>query len=62
MSRQAHEVMDGKPRIGLLGIMQELYDDMIPGITERQADYAAQVAQTPGAGGGGPLLAPGPQP
>ena len=25
-----------QPRIGLLGIMQELYDDMIPGITERQ--------------------------
>jgi L-arabinose isomerase len=33
------------PRIGLLGIMQELYDDMIPGITERQADYARQVAE-----------------
>jgi L-arabinose isomerase len=38
--------MQGRPRIGLLGIMQELYDDMIPGITERQADYAAQVART----------------
>jgi L-arabinose isomerase len=34
-----------KPRIGLLGIMQELYDDMIPGITERQARYAESVAQ-----------------
>jgi L-arabinose isomerase len=34
-----------QPRIGLLGIMQELYDDMIPGITERQADYAAAVAE-----------------
>jgi len=33
-----------KPRIGLLGIMQELYDDMIPGITEHQADYASSVA------------------
>src|SRR5436305_2601471 len=33
-----------KPRIGLLGIMQELYDDMIPGITEHQAQYAAGVA------------------
>jgi L-arabinose isomerase len=33
------------PRIGLLGIMQELYDDMIPGITERQARYAESVAQ-----------------
>ena len=34
-----------KPRIGLLGIMQELYDEMIPGITEHQARYAAGVAQ-----------------
>ncbi|TDQ42749.1 L-fucose/L-arabinose isomerase family protein [Aureibacillus halotolerans] len=33
-----------KPRIGLLGIMQELYDDMLPGITERQGNYAKQVA------------------
>ena len=32
------------PRIGLLGIMQSLYDEMLPGITERQAAYAAQVA------------------
>jgi L-arabinose isomerase len=34
-----------QPRIGLLGIMQELYDEMIPGITEHQARYAASVAQ-----------------
>ena len=33
------------PRIGLLGIMQELYDDMIPGITEHQSRFAADVAQ-----------------
>jgi L-arabinose isomerase len=33
------------PRIGLLGIMQELYDEMIPGITEHQAAYATEVAQ-----------------
>ncbi len=33
------------PRIGLLGIMQELYDDMIPGITEHQAAFAREVAQ-----------------
>ncbi|HEX6686093.1 MAG TPA: L-fucose/L-arabinose isomerase family protein [Candidatus Limnocylindrales bacterium] len=33
-----------KPRIGLFGIMQELYDEMIPGITETQAKYAADVA------------------
>lgn len=36
--------MAGKPKIGILGIMQELYDDMIPGITDRQAGYAAELA------------------
>jgi L-arabinose isomerase len=36
--------MTDRPRIGLLGIMQELYDEMVPGITERQAAYAAEVA------------------
>jgi L-arabinose isomerase len=36
--------MSQLPRIGLLGIMQELYDEMIPGITEHQAQYATQVA------------------
>jgi L-arabinose isomerase len=36
--------MARKPRIGILGIMQELYDDMIPGITDRQAGYAAELA------------------
>jgi L-arabinose isomerase len=35
---------DATPRIGLLGIMQELYDEMIPGITEHQAAYAEAVA------------------
>ncbi|NLT56346.1 MAG: arabinose isomerase [Actinomycetales bacterium] len=35
---------DRKPRIGIFGIMQELYDDMVPGITERQAGYAADLA------------------
>ncbi len=34
-----------KARIGLLGIMQELYDDMVPGITEHQAAYARAVAE-----------------
>jgi L-arabinose isomerase len=34
----------GRPRIGLLGIMQDLYDDMIPGITEHQREYAGAVA------------------
>jgi L-arabinose isomerase len=32
------------PKIGLLGIMQELYDDMIPGITDHQAAYARELA------------------
>ncbi len=36
--------MKVRPKIGLLGIMQELYDDMIPGITEHQAQYATRVA------------------
>ncbi len=36
--------MSDLPRIGLLGIMQELYDEMLPGITDRQADYARAVA------------------
>ena len=36
---------DAKPRIGLLGIMQELYDDMVPGITERQAGFAREVGE-----------------
>ena len=35
---------DRKPRIGILGIMQDLYDDMIPGIAQRQEGYAGQIA------------------
>ncbi len=35
---------DLKPRIGILGIMQDLYDDMIPGIARRQAGYAREIA------------------
>lgn len=31
------------PRIGLLGIMQELYDETYPDITERQGDYAREI-------------------
>jgi len=38
-------IAQDKPRIGLLGIMQELYDNMIPGITEHQAAYASSVAR-----------------
>ena len=37
--------MNRPPTIGLLGIMQELYDEMIPGITEHQAQFAAAVAE-----------------
>jgi L-arabinose isomerase len=33
-----------QPRIGLLGVMQELYDEMLPGITERQGAYARAIA------------------
>jgi L-arabinose isomerase len=33
-----------KPRIGILGVMQDLYDDMIPGIAGRQEGYAAEIA------------------
>src|ERR1700754_4905105 len=36
-------VTPARPRIGLLGIMQSLYDDMVPGIVERQAGYARSV-------------------
>ncbi|HUB42036.1 MAG TPA: L-fucose/L-arabinose isomerase family protein [Streptosporangiaceae bacterium] len=32
------------PRIGILGIMQDLYDDMIPGIADRQEGYAAELS------------------
>jgi L-arabinose isomerase len=35
---------DRKPRIGILGIMQDLYDEMIPGISQRQEGYAAEIA------------------
>jgi L-arabinose isomerase len=43
-SRVADTASVSKPRIGLLGIMQALYDDMIPGITQRQDRYAREVA------------------
>jgi L-arabinose isomerase len=44
-STDSAEAGRSRPRIGLLGIMQSLYDDMLPGIAERQAAYAAEVAQ-----------------
>jgi len=31
------------PRVGLLGIMQGLYDEMLPGISERQESYAREI-------------------
>src|SRR5690349_3731909 len=37
--------MSELPKIGLLGIMQELYDEMLPGITEHQGEYARAVAK-----------------
>jgi L-arabinose isomerase len=35
---------DRKPRVGILGIMQDLYDDMIPGIAQRQEGYAGDIS------------------
>ncbi|MFE1166728.1 L-fucose/L-arabinose isomerase family protein [Nocardiopsis sp. NPDC058789] len=35
-----------RPRIGLLGVMQPLYDAMIPGITEHQAAYARRLTES----------------
>ena len=37
---------EARPRIGLLGIMQALYDEMLPGIAERQAAYAQELADS----------------
>src|SRR5512133_1417301 len=42
-STDSAEAMPARPRIGLLGIMQALYDEMLPGITERQAAYAREL-------------------
>jgi L-arabinose isomerase len=41
-------VVETRPRIGLLGIMQSLYDEMLPGITERQAAWAAELGASLG--------------
>jgi L-arabinose isomerase len=40
----AGAMAEPRPRIGLLGIMQGLYDEMLPGISERQAAYARDLA------------------
>ena len=37
-----------KPRIGILGIMQDLYDDMIPGIAAAPGGYAARAGRRAG--------------
>lgn len=38
-------VTSDRPRVGILGIMQELYDEMIPRITEHQASFAEQLVE-----------------
>jgi L-arabinose isomerase len=43
-AQRADAVAEARPRIGLLGIMQALYDEMLPGISERQAAYAQELA------------------
>jgi L-arabinose isomerase len=42
-STASAETTSSRPRIGLLGIMQSLYDEMLPGITERQGAYAREI-------------------
>jgi L-arabinose isomerase len=37
-----------RPKVGVLGIMQELYDEMLPGITERQGVCAQEVGRALG--------------
>ncbi len=34
-----------RPRIGMLGIMQELYDEMIPRVTEHQAEFSRALCE-----------------
>ena len=34
-----------RPQIGMLGIMQELYDEMIPRITEHQAEFSRALCE-----------------
>jgi L-arabinose isomerase len=43
LSLQEELMSDRKPRIGILGIMQDLYDEMIPGIAQRQEGYAREI-------------------
>src|SRR3954463_14705033 len=46
--RDSLRVARDRPRLGVLGIMQELYDEMLPGITERQDAYLREVAASLG--------------
>src|SRR3954470_24947942 len=43
-STDSAERVATRPRLGVLGIMQELYDEMLPGITERQDAYLRKLA------------------
>jgi L-arabinose isomerase len=47
-STASAETTAARPRIGVLGVMQSLYDAMLPGITERQEAYARAVAASLG--------------
>ena len=38
------KALPARPRIGVLGVTQALYDEMLPGITERQEAYAREIA------------------
>jgi L-arabinose isomerase len=38
------KLLPARPRIGMLGVTQSLYDEMLPGITERQEAYAHEIA------------------
>ena len=38
------KALPARPRIGVLGVTQALYDEMLPGITERQEGYAREIA------------------
>src|SRR3954447_1541153 len=49
-STDSAERVATRPRVGVLGIMQELYDEMLPGITERQAGYAQELGAALGEG------------
>src|SRR4051794_1246306 len=42
--RDSLRLSRARPRLGVLGIMQELYDEMLPGITERQDAYLRELA------------------